>query len=193
MDELIAQLLALAAFFAFPALQYVFLKWSSRRKGAPELWYLPAYGFRLVIANIGRKSTFSEIRYRAFIRSVVPAGPGSSVKTWMDQRLLEREDFFLFPGGDQVLLAFRLERTDAGNLVFVLTDKLGREESRHDVADGAVLVVDYSATLENFFNFDVRVAKRVEFAYGRLIEACIDVQKKDDERSFEPTRVRTVG
>src|SRR6267378_2193970 len=106
MDELKGQLVALATFFAFPALQYVFLKWSSRRKGEPELWYLPAYGFRLVIGNIGRKSTFSDIRYRAFIRSVVPAGPGSSVKTWIDERLLEREDFFLFAGGDQVLLTF---------------------------------------------------------------------------------------
>src|SRR6266566_3743987 len=186
------QIIALVTFFAFPALQYMFLKWSARRKGEPALWYQPAYGFRLVIGNIGKNNTFSDIRYRAFIRKAVPAGPGISVTTYMDVSLLEREDFFLFPGTDQVLVTFRLEGVDAGTLAFILTDKLGREESRHELTQGMTLFVNYSATLENFFNFDISVAKRVEFAYDRLRGAWSDSQANVSQR-FAATRVRAVG
>jgi hypothetical protein len=52
LKELISQLLALAAFFAFPAIQYLLLKRFARNEGQPELWYLPKYGFRVVIRNI---------------------------------------------------------------------------------------------------------------------------------------------
>jgi hypothetical protein len=192
--ELGAQLLAFITFFAFPAVQYLLLKRYARREGEARLWYLPAYGFRLVMSNIDRKSTFSEIRYRTFIRDAVPAGPGSSVKTWRDELLLERDDFFLFPGGDQLLATFRLECLAAGDLVLVGTDKLGKELSRHPIPKGAALIADYSATLENFFNFDIRVARRVEFGYERLHEACTEVlASPHEEVSFEPSRIRPVG
>src|ERR1022692_161893 len=102
------QLLALAAFFAFPAIQYVLLKIASRRKGRPELWYLPAFGFRLVIRNLPYRRTLTDIRYRTFVRKTVPSSAGSSVRTLNDQQLLSREDMVLFPGTDQVLLSFRL-------------------------------------------------------------------------------------
>src|SRR6266852_1332770 len=90
--EVLVQLLALVTFFAFPAFQYLLLKRYSKHEGRPELWYLPAYGFRLVVRNIPGKKTLSEIKYRALIRDVVQAGPGSSVATWNDRILLERED-----------------------------------------------------------------------------------------------------
>ena len=81
----------------------------------------------MVIHNITGKKKLSEIRYRALLRHRIPAGDGSSVVTFDDEMLLE-EDFFLFPGTDQVLLSFRIERVPDG-LVFVHTDKLGSEKN----------------------------------------------------------------
>lgn len=53
MGEVLQQLLALVTFFAFPTFQYLLLKRYARRQGDPQLWYLPAHGFRLVVRNIG--------------------------------------------------------------------------------------------------------------------------------------------
>ena len=192
MNELLGQLLALLTFFAFPGLQYILLKRYSKREGRPELWYLPAHGFRLVVRNIPGRRTLSEIRLRALLRDVVPAGEGSSVATWNDHLLVEREDFFLFPGSDQVLLAFGLDR-DAKGIVLVHTDKLGVEQSRHRVSERGVLIADYSANLENVLSFDVKLAKRAEFAAARLAEIYDSVVQHNVEQSFQPTRVRDVG
>src|SRR5947208_1912824 len=102
--EALTQLLALIAFFAYPAIQYMLLKMHSRREGRPEIWYIPAYKhFRLVIRNIPGNKTLSDIKYRVIIRDVVLPHDGCSVTTWPDQVLLEREDFFLFPESDQLL------------------------------------------------------------------------------------------
>ena len=190
--EVLAQLLALVTFFAFPAIQYLLLKRYSRREGRPELWYLPAYGFRLVIRNIPGTKTLSDIRYRVIVRHVVPAGPGTSVATWEDRTVLEREDFFLFPGSDQVLLSFKLERAEAG-LALVHTSKLGAEITRVPLSEKAVLIADFSATLENLLNFDVRLAKRVEVTAADLARAVDSVQMRDEEQKLRPTRVRDVG
>lgn len=192
MNEVLTQFLALVAFFAFPAIQYLLLKRYSRKEGRPELWYLPAYGFRLVIRNIPGKKTLSDIKYRAIVRHVVPAGYGTTVKSWNDKVLLEREDFFLFPGSDQILLSFRLERSDAG-LIVVHTSKLGEEIARVLLSENSLLIADYSANLENLLNFDVRLAKRVEVAAADLARAFETVRNNEEEQDFKPTRVRDVG
>ena len=54
-DTFLGQFLALFTFFAFPAIQYIILKRFSKEHGKPELWYLPTFGFRLVIRNIPNK------------------------------------------------------------------------------------------------------------------------------------------
>src|SRR3954471_24440445 len=104
LDALIAQIIALAAFFAFPAFQYLLLRLQCRRDGTAELWYLPDYGFRLVIRNLPGKKTLTSIQYRIFLRSEIPASEGASVKTFSDTPLLDHTDFFLFPETDQILL-----------------------------------------------------------------------------------------
>jgi hypothetical protein len=191
-NELLSQMLALVAFFAFPAAQYLLLKRYSRREGRPELWYLPAYGFRLVVRNIPGKKTLSDIKYRALVRQVVPGGPGASPATWNDQILVEREDFFLFPGSDQVLLSFRLERVCDG-LALIHTTKLGDELSRVVVAEKSLLIADYSANMENLFNFDVRLAKRIEITAADLRRIADAVLQQNKEQVFKPSRVRDVG
>jgi len=193
MTELVTQVLALVAFFAFPALQYVLLKRFSIREGRPELFYLPAYGFRLVVRNIPGKRSLSEIKYRALLREVVPAGDGASVATFHDTLLLQREDFFLFPGFDQVLVSFKLIGKES-DLFFVHTDKLGAEISRFPIAPSVSLIADYSASLKNLLNFDVKLAKRAEVNAERLVEAFRAVKETpDQEQQFLPTRVRDVG
>ena len=125
-----SQLVALAAFFAFPAIQYILLRRFSRREGAPELWFLPKYGFRLVIRNIPGKRTLSELKTRVMLRTIVSASEGASVAAFMDEVLLTHEDFFLFPGTDQTLVSFRLERAASDSIDFIFSDKLGIEKKR---------------------------------------------------------------
>ncbi len=190
--EAFTQLIALVTFFAFPAFQYILLKRYSKQEGRPELWYLPAYGFRLVIRNIPGKKTLSDLKYRAIIRDVVSASSGASAATWNDQVLLERQDFFLFPGSDQVLLSFQIERSDTG-LVLIHTSKLGDPLSSIPLSDRSILIADYSANLENFFNFDIKLAKRVEIIASRLSEIFETIEHDKQEQDFSPSRVRDVG
>lgn len=96
MEFFLGQLAALVTFFAFPAFQYWLLKHTAKNEGNPELWYLPKYGFRLVIRNLPRKKSLSNIRYRVLVRTVVPPSAGSSVATYQDILLVEKDDFFCF-------------------------------------------------------------------------------------------------
>jgi len=192
MKELLTQVLGLITFFGFPALQYVVLKSFSKRVGQPELWYLPAYGFRLVIRNIPGRRTLSEIMYRVLVRQVVPSGIGASVATWNDVVLVEHKDFFLFPGADQVLLSFRLERGEAG-LQLLRTNKMGDELSRIPLSEASVLIADYSANIENFLNFDVKLAKRVELRADDLAKAFAAMHRNNMEQQIDVSRVREVG
>lgn len=106
---IVGQIVALAAFFAFPVVRYILLKRISKRDGKPELWYLPDYGFRIVIRNLSGKRTLSGIHHQAIARRIIPASSGASVATYQDEQLSSRSDFFVFSGVDQVLLSFRLE------------------------------------------------------------------------------------
>ena len=191
--ELLTQLLALIAFFAFPVIQYTLLKMYSRREGRPEIWYIPSYQhFRLVIRNIPGNKTLSDIKYRAIIRDVVLPNDECSVTTWPDRTIVEREDFFLFPESDQLLLCFRLEHGDTA-LNLVHTDKLGKTISRLIFPQTSLLLVDYSANLENLFNFDVRLAKRVEIPASELAHLLDEIQKNNEEQKFIPKCIRDVG
>lgn len=190
-EQLISQLLALLTFFAFPALQYLWLRRFTQREGRPELWYLPRYGFRLVAHNISGQRTLSDIRYRTILRKFIPRGAGSSVVTLQDTLLVEREEFFLFPGTDQVLLSFKLELAASGELIFVHTDKLGKELGRHSVSEDDRIVSDYTATVENLFNFDIRLAKRTELNGKSLLQMLSEAPT--NEREFPIDRIRDVG
>jgi hypothetical protein len=76
------------------------------------------------------KRTFSEIKTRATLRTVVPASHGSSVSSLVDEILVHRDDFFLFPGTDQTIVRFRLERTPSGSCDFIFIDQAGAEKKR---------------------------------------------------------------
>jgi hypothetical protein len=195
LNQAIGQLVALVAFFAFPASQYLLLKALSRKEGNPELWYLPDHGFRLVIRNLPRKKVLTDIKYHAYVRQVTPPSPGSSVASITTQPLITREDMVLFPGTDQILLAFQLYLEDDGirdgNIVLVRSS--GSSSDRTAVTVGATdfLVCDYSATIQNFFNFDIQVGKRVEINGMSLFKMLVRTQEKNVERNFSLDRVRS--
>lgn len=191
--QFVSQLLALITFFAFPAIQYLFLKRFSQKEGSPELWYLSKYGFRLVIRNLPGKKTLSDMRVRTITRKTVPKSSGSSVATYQDEILVDQEDFFLFPGNDQVLVSFQIKGSKPTNLSFVLTDKLGEEKRKIKLADFDRIISYYTATIENLFNFDVKLAKQVEINSSTLIEMWKKLQSDDREQRFEIDRVRDVG
>ncbi len=44
-----------------------------------------------------------------------------------------QDDFFLFPGNDQILICFRIEGENVDTLDFVVTDKLGKEKERYPI------------------------------------------------------------
>lgn len=196
LQDLESQWLALVTFFAFPIIQYILLKISSRKEGQPELWYLPAYGFRLVLRNLPRKRTLTEIKYRSFLRRVIDSSAGSSVATLSDEQVSEGEEMVLFPGVDQILLAFRLDRTnedvERGVVQLVITDKLGSQQSAIEVGHSDRLICDYLATVQNFFNFDVQLGKRAEIYGGSIISIFDQVSSAGVEQKFSLDRIRNI-
>jgi len=196
-DFFLSQLAALILFFVLPAIQYAALKFRASNAGRPELWFLPAVSsFRLVMRNLPTRHTLSGIRYRALLRAIYPAHAGISVNTYLDEPLLERQDFFLFPGSDQVLLTFRLESSpaaDKSSFELVLTDKLGRETKRMPLDPAAWLLCDYTATVENYLNFDISLGRRVELSGLSLINYTHEVTQRPFEAIFPIDCIKTVG
>lgn len=190
--EFLGQLLALVTFFAFPAIQYILLRRFTQKEGAPELWFLPAFGFRMVIRNMSGRRTFSELKTRALLRTVVPARTGASVRTFMDEALSAREDFYLFPETDQTLISFRLERTTSGAIDFIFTDKLGVEKKRFPLTSFETLICDFTANLENMLNFDVKMGKRAELTSKSMAAIFSDIETAPRERKFSLDRIRDV-
>ena len=192
-SRVIDQLLALLAFFFFPIIQYLWLKYRSKNEGRIKLWYLPAYGFRLVIRNLPRRHTLSDIKYRVLMRKVVSPSTGATVATLIDTPVHEKEDFFLFPGNDQILLSFQIKGEAQDKLIFTITDKLGNEQETIPLAEFERIICDYSATLNNLFNFNMRLAKRGEISSATLKTLWQKVRSTPHEDEFAIDRVRNVG
>jgi hypothetical protein len=191
------QWLALVTFFLFPVIQYCILWVASRRKGQPELWYLPAYGFRLVIRNLPHKKILTDIKYRIIVRSLIPGSEGSSVATLVDRPVLANEDMVLFPKTDQILLSFNLRDNNNASqetrpLVLVVTDKTGSENSSVPLSLEDRLLCDYTATIHNPFSFNVQTGKRVEIDGDRILEIYEEVKKANVEQRFTLSRVRNI-
>ncbi len=184
------QLLALLTFFAFPIIQYGIVKWSSSHDGNPELWYLPSYGFRLVIRNLPRKKKLFDIKYRSFTRKIIPSNVGSSVKSYIDTELINREDFFLYPGIDQILISFKLISEPNNKVIFIHTDKLGNELSRKSLTEFDKLISDYTASIKNLFQFDAKIEKRIEIEKDELISFYEKITKNNQEQSFPLTVIK---
>jgi hypothetical protein len=193
-DQVIGQFLAIAAFFAYPAFQYVTLKIFSRRGGEPELWYLPDFGFRLVIRNLPHKRTLTDIRSQVFRRHVIHGTPGSSAATLIDDEILKRETMVLFPGTDQILLSFKLADPgpDTTGVRLQITDKLGSVMSEMVIEPEDRLISDYVATIQNPLNFDILMGKRIEIHGSSLRKILTEIRASGAERQFSIDRIRNI-
>lgn len=169
LNSLTGQLIALAAFFIFPIIQYILLRIISRKEGAPELWYLPSYGFRLVIRNkLGRK-VLKEIRYSSRILGSVPSPDDSGTITTKTVTSFAGERLFLFPKTDFIIISFQLLPTPEGTK-FVYTNDLGVHNINMNIDEFSEIRCDYLATIHNFFNFHIQIGKRVVISSSELLK-----------------------
>lgn len=189
-SNFISILVSLITFFAFPVLQYLILKQLTRKEGLPEIWYLPEYGFRLVIRNTLGSRVLRDIKTRTFLRTVIFPSKLTSVPTYEENLVYESTIFFLFPRNDYVLLSFKLKKDK--DFYLILTDKLGREIKRIPIYKNVQLITDYSATLNNLFNFNIFLAKRIEISGNELKDMFESIQKDSFEQRFEINYIRHV-
>ena len=168
---ILGQLIALATFFAFPALQNVWLKYVSSKEGAMNLSFSPRYGFRIAAANQFGRRVISDLRWRGVIRRIRPSPDSRRLGLCDDVEVNRREDFFLFPGGDQILVAFKLRRVD-GQVVLIPTSVVGIDREPLPIGDGATLVCDFTANIEMRFNFDYKISKRATVNLDALVAEC---------------------
>lgn len=193
METFIGQIIALATFFAFPAIQYYLLKRFSKKHGNPELWYLPSYGFRLVISNIPNRRTLSDLRHKSILRKIIPSNDGSTVSTLIDEKLLDKDEFFLFGGYDEILICFKIDDSNKKDVKFILTDKLGNGLKEFSFSNFHQIISDYTANIENYLNFDIKVAKRVILKTNTLLQHWNTIKGNNNEQNFLIDRVRDVG
>lgn len=192
MENLISQILALVTFFAFPVVQYLILRAASRKEGQPELWYLPRYGFRLVVRNNSGKRVLKDIRYTVNLIRSVPASEGCDIATADSRLIFHNDKLYLFPKSDLIILSFKL-LSDNGTIRFVRTDKFGIEKASLSIEEFGTLRCDYAATIHNFFNFHVQIGKRVTIKSSELQDIARAIKENGKERAFELKSVRTVA
>jgi hypothetical protein len=160
LESLLGQLIALAAFFIFPTIQYIMLKIISRKEGTPELWYLPSYGFRLVIRNKPMRKILKGIRYSIRVLESVPSPDGCVTKTTRSALSYEGEKLLLFPDADLILMSFQLQ-SDHEETRFIYTDAFGEQKKNINIAEFKLIRCDYLATIHNYFNFHIQIGKRI--------------------------------
>jgi hypothetical protein len=77
---------------------------------------------------------------------------------------------------------------------FIVTDKLGKPTHFFDLSNFDTVVCDYSANVKNLFNFDIKVAKRVEITAKTMVRILTELQSSQTrERRFSLDRIRNVG
>ena len=192
--SILEQLIALLTFFAFPIIQYVLLRRLALNKGNPLLWFLPNHGLRIVIGNIPSNRDLINLKLAAKLRTRIPRPEEKSVGDLYEQVLLSREELFLFAHTDEIIICFRLERSLNG-IDLIVTDKLGVEKDRYPLSSFDKLICDYTAELKNFFNFDVKLAKRVELnsaTLSKILEK-IESDTSKKRRSFPFDKIRSIG
>jgi hypothetical protein len=169
---------------------------SSRDKASAELWWLPAWKcFRLVIRNIPAGYEITDIRSRAWLRDVVPSGPGSSVNSFRDADLVRSDRIMLSREDDYPLVCFRLEKMSDG-FTLVLTDKFGTEIESHELSkEFREFLVEYSAKVQTWgllkYEINRTYVLPTEEAEGELFDALWAVQEEGKEDYFPLLFLRT--
>jgi hypothetical protein len=192
-EQLLSQLVALATFFAFPAIQYVLLKIISKKEGNPELWYLPARGFRLVIRNKPRKKILKDIKYNIALIKIIQPSEGCDIATTDINYIRKGEKLFLFPGADHILLNFKLQSSINGDISFVYTDEIGNIINNLQLSNLSGVRCDYSSIIQNFFNFNIQFGKMVYISASMIQQLFDDIKNNNSEKKFNLDNIKNIG
>lgn len=137
LEGVLASLVAAILFALLIYFAYVISSSRLRRDRlfARDLWWLPRWNtWRFVVRNIQGKGNLCQIEYRSWLREILPAARGSSVKSFRDTELVPLGKRIILPREqDLPILCFRLEERD-DTLVLVHTDKFGDELGRYIMA-----------------------------------------------------------
>jgi len=134
--------------------------YAKRQIATAECWWLPgADTFRFVIRNIQRGTNLSDIRYRAWLRTVIPAADGISVETYEDLEITKGERLLLPGNQDLPLICFRMDITEQ-RFRFVTTDKMGKILKGHWVDHKEVfLMVEFSVRARTWYLFKHEISR----------------------------------
>ncbi|WP_353779679.1 hypothetical protein [Winogradskyella sp. 3972H.M.0a.05] len=191
MDHIIGVIIGFITFFIFPISEHIAKRLFSKELGNPELWFLPEFGFRLVIRNIPNETKLYDIKYQSKIIKIIPSTAYSSVSTIDETMLTETEEFFLFSGSDQVMLSFQLNNIE-NEIVFVHTDKLGKEKCSYPLSKIDNVICDYMANIDNKFHFDVKKGRRVNISKNDLKNYYDLISKNNNEQRLMLLNIQSV-
>jgi hypothetical protein len=92
------------------------------------------------------------------------------------------------------MLSFQLHEIEE-NIAFVVTDKLGNKiQDGIPIKSFEKLICDYSATIDNFFDFDVKVEKRVVIESSSLARMWSETRLEcENFKAFEVDYVLNPG
>jgi hypothetical protein len=160
-ESVLASLVA-AAIFAL-LVYWVYVRSASqlkrRRLFAKDLWWLPGWNcWRFVVRNMEGKTNLREIEYQCWLREILPANAGSSVKSFRDTELTAGRRILLPGGQDLPVLCFRFAERD-GNLLLAHTDKFGVPLGEFELTGGS----EWELKAEYFLEIDssMRIPHRV--------------------------------
>lgn len=162
------------------------MKRYSSNKGLAELWFIPNMGYRLVFRNLHKKNTFSNLKYRVICRQEFE-DPETSLVTTHDHIIIEGDEFFIFHGMDHIFLSFELDNDSDEELILVPLNT----DNANEIYQPDSLILEYSATLENYFNFDIKIMKRFEFNSNLLDEFYSDFNKSKKEQKISLKKFQT--
>jgi hypothetical protein len=168
----------------------------SEQRAYAECWWLSRWNcYRLVIRNMHDKGNLTAVQYRSWIRRIVPAEPGSSVNTLVDNELSCGERIILPSGQDLPVLCFRFEQRH-GTLVFVQTDKQGSSIQEFELEDDVeAIIAEYTVKIHSWFLFKHEIVRMFDIPHT----LDIDGEQTDLFKDFlllrqqeEEFRVKTV-
>ena len=101
---------------------------------------------------------------------------------------LEPNDAILGDSNWELPEALCAMQVDVEHVLAFLRDFKPASESSIDV-----LIADYTATPENFFSFNIKLAKRAAIKVATLRNIWLEIGKNNVEQQFDVDRIRSVG
>jgi hypothetical protein len=151
---------SLLAIVAVYALYIGSAEYCKSHRAMAECWWLKdARSFRFVIRNMSGPSNLTGIRFRVWMRTIIPSAEGISVNTFADTEVESGERLLLPKRQDLPLLCFRFEQVGSA-VALLITDKRGAVLRNFSVpSDLNYLMFEYSARTRNWYLFKHEISR----------------------------------